>query len=247
MIESRYTYFRSKSLFRAIVQKTFLKFLSILFPKKFLLYKEKIRKIARQFVFFLRLHMWSTYLRFKYPLYIMLPAKQIYAIGLAIKFLKILKQKEIDFFIVGGTLLGAVRQESFAGRPTDVDFGVKEEQLPKLLESIPLFIKNGARFVRKRSSSKLIKLQILFHCMLVDVGIFRKKKVGKKEMWFNEDEKEHDSKSKYIYLSLDRLLLIKAYGREFMAPANSEIYLEKKFGKNWKIPDKKQFYWRKIK
>ena len=49
MIESRYTYFRSKSLFRAIVQKTFIKFLSILIPKKFLLYKEKIRKIKGQF------------------------------------------------------------------------------------------------------------------------------------------------------------------------------------------------------
>ena len=36
-------------MFRAIVQKTFLKFLSILFPKKFLLYKEKIRKIKGQF------------------------------------------------------------------------------------------------------------------------------------------------------------------------------------------------------
>jgi hypothetical protein len=34
---------------------------------------------------------------------------------------------------------------------------------------------------------------------------------------------------------------------EFLAPANPEIYLEKKYGKNWKIPDKKQFFFRKNK
>ncbi len=30
-----------------------------------------------------------------------------------------------------------------------------------------------------------------------------------------------------------------------MAPANPEIYLEIKFGKNWRTPDKKQFFWNK--
>jgi len=242
---SRYTYFKSKSLPRELIQKIFLKLLLKLFPKKFLLYKEKIRFIMNKSGFLLRLYLVSTYLRFRYPLYFKIPAKHLYAVGLAIKFLKILKPQKIDFFLTSGSLLGAVRQGSFAGRPSDVDFGIKEEQLPKLLNAIPLLIKNGARFIRKRSSGKLIKLQILFHCMLVDVGIFKKKKVGKKEMWFNEDERRYNSKLRGFTFSLDRLTTIKAYGREFMAPANPEIYLEIKFGKNWRTPDKKQFFWNK--
>ena len=44
---------------------------------------------------------------------------------------------------------------SFAGRPTDIDLGIKEDQLPKLLESIPLLIRSGARFVRTRPFLKI--------------------------------------------------------------------------------------------
>ena len=38
---------------------------------------------------------------------------------------------------------------------------------------------------------------------------------------------------------------IKAYGKQFLAPTNPEIYLEKKYGKNWRTPNKKQFFWNK--
>ena len=32
-----------------------------------------------------------------------------------------------------------------------------------------------------------------------------------------------------------------------MARANPEVYLEKVYGKNWRTPDKKQFFWGKNK
>jgi phosphorylcholine metabolism protein LicD len=87
--------------------------------------------------FLLRLYLVSTYLKLRYPLYINLPPKHIYAFHILINFLKILKFQKIDFFLLAGSLLGAVRQESFAGRPTDVDLGIREDQLPKLFNSIP--------------------------------------------------------------------------------------------------------------
>ena len=43
--------------------------------------------------------------------------------------MEILKPQKIDLFLVGGCLLGAVRQGSFAGRPSDIDFGIKEDTL----------------------------------------------------------------------------------------------------------------------
>ena len=89
MARSRYTYFKSKSLPRELIQKIFLKLLLKLFPKKFLLYKEKIRFIMNKSGFLLRLYLVSTYLRFRYPLYFRMPSTQLYAVGTAIKFLEI--------------------------------------------------------------------------------------------------------------------------------------------------------------
>ena len=204
---------------------------------------------ARSYLFLM-----GFYLRLRHPLYFTMPSSQIYALHLCLKLLKILKPQNINLFLVGGCLLGAVRQESFAGRPSDLDFGIKEDQFPKLLDAIPLLKKNGAKFIRERfSNNKLERLQIEFPGMLVDIGIYRKKNVEGKEMWGNlggETENQHfpqnkDLKKKRFVISLDYLIPIKAYGKEFLAPCNPEIYLERKYGKNWRIPDKKQFYWNK--
>ena len=112
---------KPKSLLRALIQKLFLKILFKLFPKKFLSYKNKIRLILnigtrRSYLFLM-----SFYLRFRYPRYFILPSTQIYALHTLIKFLKILEPQKIDIFLTGGLLLGAVRQGSFAGRPSDLD------------------------------------------------------------------------------------------------------------------------------
>ena len=247
-------YEKPKSLLRALIQKFFLKILFKLFPKKFSSYKNKIRLIMNINARRSHLLLVSSYLRFRYPRYFILPSSQIYALHILIKFLKILEPQKIDFFLVCGSLLGAVRQESLAGKPTDIDLGIKEDEFPKLLDAIPLLKKNGAKFVRERfNKNKLERLQIEFPGMLVDIGIYRKKNVEGKEMWENlggETENQHfpqnkDLKKKRFVISLDYLIPIKAYGKEFLAPCNPEIYLEKKFGKNWRIPDKKQFYWNK--
>ena len=224
-------------------------------PKKFSSYKNKIRLIMnigerRSYLFLV-----SSYLRFRYPRYFILPSTQIYALNLLIKFLKILEPQKIDFFLVGGSLLGTVRQESFAGIPTDIDLGIKEDKFPKLLDAIPLLKKNGAKFIRERFyNNKLERLQIEFPCMLVDIAIYRKKNVEGKEMWGNagetkkwieKTERGSGQKLDSVIFSMDYLIPIKAYGKEFLAPCNPEIYLERRYGKNWRIPDKKQFYWNK--
>ena len=129
-------YDKPKSLLREIIQKLFLKFLLKVFPKKFLPYKNKIRFIMNKSGFYLYFYLAVFFLRFRYPLYYRLSSRQIYALHITTKFLRILKPQKIDFFLLEGCLLGAVRQESFAGRPIDIDFGIKEDQLQKLLVRI---------------------------------------------------------------------------------------------------------------
>ena len=253
MIEFKSVYVKPKSLLRKLIQKLFLKLLSKFFPKKFLSYKNKIRFVMDRSAYCLDLYATSIYLRFKYPLYFSLPIVHIYSLHMIIKFLEILKPQKIDFFLLGGCLLGAVRQESFAGRPSDIDLGIKEEQLTRLLEAIPLLIKNDARnikFIKKKSNGKLEKLQILFRCSLIDIEIYRKVNMEKNEIWLGETEDHSDQKfnsSLFPIADLEHLIPIKAYGKNFLSPANPEIYLEKRYGKNWKIHDKKQFFWNKNK
>ena len=107
-------YVKPKSLLTKLIQKLFLKLLSKLSPNKFLSYKNKIKIIMNACGFFSRFYLATIFFRLKYPHYFSLPSRHLYAISISIKFLKILKPQKIDFFLLGGSLLGAVRQESFA-------------------------------------------------------------------------------------------------------------------------------------
>ena len=250
MDNRRTLYARPKSLLRELIQKLFLKLLMKFFPMKFLSYKNKIRLIMNKGGFYIYLYLTVICLRFRYPFYYSLPSRQLYALHVTIKFLKILKPQKIDFFLLEGCLLGAVRQESFAGRPSDIDFGIKEEQLQKLLDVIPLLIKGGAKTIKTETDNKIERIHILFPCILVDIEVFRKKNAKKNEMWVGPITEHYGQKFYRITFpvaDLESLIPIKVYGKKFLAPNNSEVYLEKIFGKSWGTPDKKQFFWNKNK
>ena len=249
-------YVKPKGSTRRLMQKLFLKLLLNFFQKDFLYYKKKIRIIMNRSAFFLRFYAAIVYFRFRYPFYFRLPSKQLYAIAIIIKFLGILKPQKIDFFLLDGSLLGALRQGSFAGRPKDIDLGIKEAHLKKLLDAFPVLIKNGVKTIRKEANKKIDKIQFLFSCILIDIVVFRKKNIGNKKMWvgkkeiynFLETKKTNNKKLNTIILpfnDLEHLTVVKAYGKEFLSPAKPKVYLKKTFGKNWMTPDKKQFFWNK--
>ena len=185
-------------------------------------------------------------LRFKYPKYYMLPSRHLYCVNVVIKLIKILKEKKIEPFLVGGTLLGAVRQESFAGRPQDIDLGIKEHHFESLLNSMPNIMKCGAMSIRRMIYDDFPRIQILFPHTLVDIAIFKKEN----EIWIGEPEKHYDKTHKGTTFSikdLEELISVDVYGRKFPSPGNPKIYLDKKYGKDWRKPDKKQFFWNKNK
>tara|TARA_Y100000590_G_scaffold456185_1_gene606269 strand:- start:104 stop:859 length:756 start_codon:yes stop_codon:yes gene_type:complete len=236
----------NKSFIRKFLLNPFLYILSKLFPKNFESYKFKIISFIKKFglfkTFIYRL-LKSIFLKIKYPKYYNLPASHIISLDALIKFLKILEKKRIHFFFIGGSLLGAIRQESFAGRPTDVDLGIKENDLSKLLDSIPLIIKGGATIVRRWPFNKVNRLQIFFPFALIDIAVYRKKN----KKWLGEVEKYYNNKFKGITFNisdLENLVPVHAYGKKFFAPNNSTSYLKKKYGEKWKIPNKKQFFWK---
>jgi len=247
--------------FKEFIKKIFLKLLKKIFPDKHLLYQKKIKSVILKFRVKIlgsnisvnrRLYLLleNFFIRIKYLHNYKLPYNHLYAFHTLNKFLKILELKKIDFFIVGGTLLGAVRQGNIAGSASDIDLGIKEDQLPRLINSIPLLKKKGVEWVRQWPNKRCERLQFFFINQLVDIGVYRKKIINKKEMWIGETEKTYNEKFLGITFTideLDNLTTAELYGKKFFAPSNPEKYLEKKYGPNWRVPDKKQFFFREKK
>tara|TARA_B100001248_G_scaffold262260_1_gene257048 strand:- start:2321 stop:3061 length:741 start_codon:yes stop_codon:yes gene_type:complete len=189
-------------------------------------------------------------LKLKNPHLLSLPSKHIYALDILLKISLELKKKKIPFFLLGGTLLGSIRQEAFAGRPSDVDIGMKYEDQKKffkILSKINYIISPVE--TRKIPGNKIYKLQLISKYIFIDINFFinKKPKKYKNNIWLNPYEVDKKKKQiKFFKYNIDNLQTTKLYGYEFNSPLNPQIYLKKKFGKNWKVPDKKQFLWKKI-
>ena len=89
---------------------------------------------------------------------------------------------------------------------------------------------------------------MLFCDALIDVGVYRKKKIGKDLLWIGETEQPWDQEYDGITFplnDLDNLATTKLYDKTFLAPSNAKNYLLKKFGMNWTVIYKNQFLWKK--
>ena len=240
-----------KSILRKFIQSLFLYILSRMSPKNFENHKLKIIGFIRKLVLFktfIYRKLKSIFLKLKHPKYLKLPALHIISLDALIKFLRIFKEKKIDFFLVGGTLLGSIKHESFAGRPTDVDIGIKEEDLPELLSMLPLIKKMKTKYIKVWPVGGHERIQILFYGALIDIGVYRKKMIEKDLVWIGETEQPWDQVYDGItfpFNDLKNLVSTKLYDKTFYAPSNSKKYLLKKFGVNWTVIYKNQFLWKK--
>ena len=187
-------------------------------------------------------------IKIQYPFYWRLPLKHVYGLKLLINFTKICEKKKIISFLTGGCLLGAIRQQSFAGRPTDIDVGILDEKKKNLDKLISKFEKlsNPTSVKKFLYKKKYEKIQFFYDYIILDINIFS---IKNKKFWFNryEYKAKGNNKNQYIFFNLNdlkKLKKTKAYNENFLIPHNAAQYLKKKFGNTWKTPDKKQFVWR---
>lgn len=132
--------------------------------------------LKKAIVIFLRTKLWNSYL---YPLLLffqkfylrlkyyklfrfnsLIPTKHLIALDVIEKLDLIYKTYNINFFLIGGQLLGAVRQESMAGRPSDIDLGLIDTDFEKFYKNIDLIKKNFKTNKIEHSTDKK-KLNIL--------------------------------------------------------------------------------------
>ena len=217
----------------------------------------------------------------------LVPLRQLMALDRLLKLSKIYEPYGVKFFLIGGTLLGAIRQQANAGRSTDIDIGLIDSHFETFFNNIHLIRNNFKtnipivnidkkklkiedpdfkiiqplvrRWVMDDDNSfyKFGEDRIQFRLghpskgMVVDLAFFSLKSIDGEKYWAGENQKGPEFRNnKYIYFpenDLTNLEKCKLFNYEFYSPHDPERYLEIVFGKNWRIPDKKQlFVWKKI-
>ena len=231
-----------------LLKKFYNNFLLKKIPKLASIFKYNfiiLKKFYNHSLFFLKV----VTLKIKNPKLIMLPSKHIYALNMLLKIKKEFDIKKINFFLLAGTLLGAVRQESFAGRPSDIDFGIKSVDQNKFLNILPNIKKIVLPYkIRVKTKKKIYKIQLIANNIFIDINFFFNEK-SSKSRWFNPYELSLKNRKKIFFFNkdLDNLKKTKLYGYDFNSPSNPKIYLKKRYGNDWLVPDKKQFLWKKLK
>ena len=173
----------------------------------------------------------------------------------------IIEDVEIEYWLEGGTCLGAVRDGHFIPWDHDVDLGIKfdsEEKISLLIKQLNSFFKIETRGFKgkhkdqfgqcrlikvsaHKSSLKKIKEKMLNNIgykndFCLDLFIFYKQPL-------NGDA--NNLVYKYVVFNkvgyhetkyLDELQKIVFYNREYSIPNHVNNWLASKYGKNWKIP-----------
>ena len=138
---------------------------------------------------------------------------------------KILDAAKIPFFLVGGTLLGAVREKDFIAHDDDIDLALKYEDKQRFIDLLPALEKEG--FILARYDR---------HCIF---SILRKGQFVDLDFFENYNESVYNGGGWAILKSfLDNVDYIDFKGERYLAPKDYEGYLESEYGENWRTPIK---------
>lgn len=164
---------------------------------------------------------------------------------------RIMKEAGVDFWIEGGTLLGALRDQKFIPWDHDLDFGMKyesEAQMKHLVRKL-----RRQYYVSVRSFPKTAKIWQL--------GNYRVLKIfPRKHLFFKDDlcldlfvyyEGTLPGKNELVYKYVvwdrnayhlkkffDTIDTIEFYGGTVPVPHEAEQFIEAKYGKDWRTPIK---------
>ena len=192
---------------------------------------------------FLTLKVAPKYLKLKVPI------PQILMLDTVLKVAHKLEDEGIEYFLIAGSLLGAIRQKAFAGRPSDFDIAIKDNDRQKLLALESEFHKLGL----KSKNHISIRLDKSSYGGLVHIWprtLRRKTRWGMIDVHVHEEVGDHwrfigsdatlDEVPKFQALlkfpSANNLITAEIFGFLFPIPVNAEDYLVKAYAPNWRTP-----------
>ena len=141
-------------------------------------------------------------------------------------FKKIMDENFVSFFLVYGTLLGAVRDQNFIEHDTDTDLGVFYKDKSKFINVIPLLINNGFEIIRTKEPDDLVTF--MRQDEYIDVAIFSPKKLRLR----NYFQYQSHIIDEFFLQTLDEM---KFLGHTFKIPSSTEKLLVKNYGKDWNL------------
>lgn len=177
------------------------------------------------------------------------PFRQILMLDTALKVTQELEDNGIDYCLIGGSLLGAIRQKTFAGRPSDFDIAIKERDWQKILSIQDRFAELGLK-AKDHISIRLDKSSYggIVHIWpkslrrktrwgMIDIHVYTQ--VG--ERWrFKYSDAYLDEAPKFQILidfpEQNKTIFGEIFGNLFPIPTNREEYLLQAYGENWTTP-----------
>ncbi|NOZ07793.1 MAG: LicD family protein [FCB group bacterium] len=176
---------------------------------------------------------------------------EIKAVTLLEKIADVIETEKCEYWLDGGTLLGAVRDGKLIPWDHDLDLGLKyksDEQIRSLITALKKkFYVRVLPFSRKTHIWQLGKYRVLkvyprkFRFgrdkLCADIFIFyrgtldqTREIVYKYGVW--------DQNAVHNHQVLDTLSTLTFYGREYSVPGQPEKFLQAKYGKDWRTPRK---------
>lgn len=135
----------------------------------------------------------------------------------------ILDQKQIPFLLIGGTLLGAVREQDFIAHDEDIDLALLSEDQERVYDAFPEMAAAGfeiVRFSRRGLLSVMRNGEYIDFCFFKPIGNNRRSCDG----WIVLESFLIDTAPFYFK------------GTHFLAPREYEDYLITEYGPKWGTP-----------
>ena len=209
---------------------------------------------------FIATKIWMPWLSLKlYRRYrhLRVPFRQLIILDTALKVTKQLENANIEYVILSGTLLGAIRQGAFAGRPADFDIGVKEADVTKVLslenelKHLQIMLFNFGQMHPSRLSVRgsivalpngLEKVMPLRCQVQIMVHEFRDGSWGW-QRWSSDfnDMDQPMRKATVQFPTSGSKIESSIFGYDFPIPENTEEYLIICYGADWRTPNVKQY------
>lgn len=158
----------------------------------------------------------------------------------------------IIFFVDFGTLLGFVREGGFINHDLDIDFGVINDTSNHSANIVGILTKIGVKHIKDYIfMGNIVEQSFIYKKIKFDICYYNQSSLNSVCYLFytdpNSKEKYEDNKMNVVQLSyskIEGLRKLKVKDEFINVPLNTESLLEEKYGKNWKIPDKKWIYWK---
>lgn len=169
-----------------------------------------------------------------------IPLKQISAIDNLLVFTRFLDQHRINYFLSGGTLLGSVRQNAFAGRPGDIDLAILEQDEKRFLALTDEI--EGLGFARDTNylhhPDKLVFTK--WRTPHVDVMVYRPTEGSDNQLIGAYRHINASGQPFTCPIDFTKPRFGKIFSYEFPIPVNSEDFIENQYGASWRTPDAPQ-------